>query len=105
MGIETMMMAGLALSAVGTVASVANGISQSSAQAKANSQAEDNAKKQLKAAEEANNRANQKHPDTSALLSAAQQAGKSGASGTMLTGPQGVSASDLSLGKSTLLGA
>ena len=45
-------------------------MSQASAQAKANSQAEDNAKKQLKAAEEANNRANQKQPDTSALLSA-----------------------------------
>lgn len=99
MGIE------VAIAAAAAAASIYQGVSQASAQAKANSQAEDNAKKQLKAAEEAKNRANQKQPDTSALLSAAQQAGKSGASGTMLTGPQGVSASDLSLGKSTLLGA
>jgi hypothetical protein len=50
------------------------------------------------------NRANQKRPDTTALLASASQAGKSGASGTMLTGPQGVDPSAMSLGRGTLLG-
>ena len=50
------------------------------------------------------NKANRRQPNAGAILSAAQQAGKSGPSGTMLTGPSGV-AGDLSLGKSSLLGA
>lgn len=66
-------------------------------------QAKAAAEKQAKQAEMDANRANQKQPDTSALLSAAQQSGKSGASGTMLTGPSGIDASSLSLGKTTLL--
>lgn len=61
--------------------------------------------KQLKAAEEATNRAAQKRPNTSSILSEAEQAGKAGVSGTMLTGPQGVSNDQLTLGRSTLLGA
>lgn len=61
--------------------------------------------KQLKAAEEATNRAAQKRPNTSSILSEAEQAGRSGVSGTMLTGPQGVSNDQLTLGRSTLLGA
>ena len=59
---------------------------------------------QLKQAQEATNKTNQKRPDTAGVLAAAQQAGKSGASGTMLTGSQGVDPSALSLGKNTLLG-
>ena len=55
-------------------------------------------------ADEANNRANQKRPNANATLAAAQQAARGGMGGTMLTGPQGVSSSELSLGKSTLLG-
>lgn len=73
-------------------------------QKKAQDQALANANATAKAADEANNRANQKQPDTGAILSAAQQAGKAGGSGTMLTGPQGVDPSALTLGKSTLLG-
>lgn len=61
--------------------------------------------KQLKAAEEATNRANMKRPNTARIIDEASQAGKSGASGTMLTGPQGIDTSTLTLGKNTLLGA
>jgi hypothetical protein len=39
-----------------------------------------------------------------AILDAATQAGKGGASGTMLTGSQGIDPNLLSLGKNTLLG-
>jgi hypothetical protein len=46
-----------------------------------------------------------KKPDTNAILSAAEQAGKAGASSTMLTGTSGVDVSQLGLGKkNTLLG-
>lgn len=61
--------------------------------------------RQMKSADEAMNRANQKRPNTRALLDDANQKGKAGASGTMLTGPQGVDPSSLTLGRSTLLGA
>ncbi|HNF92749.1 MAG TPA: hypothetical protein PKZ67_11160 [Accumulibacter sp.] len=63
-----------------------------------------NVDKQEKASEMAANRANQKSPDTRSILDAARQAGKSGVSGTMLTGPAGVDPALLSLGKNTLLG-
>jgi hypothetical protein len=62
------------------------------------------AQKTAKAADEATNRANQKRPNANAILAAAQQAARGGLGGTLLTGPQGVSSSELSLGKSTLLG-
>jgi hypothetical protein len=61
--------------------------------------------KQMAASEQAINKASQKSPDTSAILSAASQAGKGGASGTMLTGAQGIDPNLLNLGKNTLLGA
>lgn len=61
--------------------------------------------KQLKAADENMNRATQKRPNTSSILSEAEQAGKAGVSGTMLTGPSGIDPSELKLGKTTLLGA
>lgn len=60
--------------------------------------------RQLKAADEATNRANQKTPNTRRLLSEAEQAGKAGVSGTMLTGPQGIDPSSLTLGRNSLLG-
>lgn len=81
-----------------------NGQQQAKANERAMNQAKDNADKQEKQAEEAMRRQNQKQPDTNALLSAAQQGGKAGASGTMLTGPGGIDPSALNLGKSTLLG-
>lgn len=75
-----------------------------SAQEQAQNQAQAQADSAAKSADVANNRANQKSPDTSAILSAAAQAGKGGASGTMLTGTQGIDPAALSLGKNTLLG-
>lgn len=81
-----------------------NGQQQAKANKAAMQQAQTNAEKQEKLAQEQMGRANQKQPDTAALLSAAQQSGKSGPSGTMLTGPQGIDPNSLSLGKSTLLG-
>ncbi len=62
------------------------------------------ARRQAKAAEEAMNRANPKRPNVASALSEAEQAGKQGASGTLLTGAQGVDPNSLTLGKKTLLG-
>lgn len=90
--------------AVSAGVSYYNGRQQAEANKKAMRQAKANADKQAAQAEQEMNRANQKQPDTNALLSAAQQSGRAGASGTMLTGPAGIDPSSLSLGKSTLLG-
>lgn len=97
---------------VGTAYSIYSGEraadAQQSAQNQAKSQAEQQAAaadKAAAAADQAQNKANQKRPDTSAILSAAGQAGKAGESGTLLTGPLGVNSSQLNLGKNTLLGA
>lgn len=89
----------------GTAYSIYSGERASEAQSNAQNQAKANALKQEKSADEAMNRANMKKPDTAAILDAALQAGKGGASGTMLTGAQGVSPDQLQLGKSTLLGS
>lgn len=90
--------------AVGTVLSYEQGRQQKKAAENAARQAQENALRQEKAAQEAANRANQRRPDTMAALDAARQAGRAGSSGTMLTGPQGVDPSALTLGKNTLLG-
>lgn len=90
--------------AAGAGVSYYNGQQQAADNKKAMAQAQANADRQAKQAEQDMNRVNQKKPDTSAILSAAQQSGKAGASGTMLTGPQGIDPSALSLGKITLLG-
>ena len=58
-----------------------------------------------KAASEAENAQNMKMPDTGAMLAGASQAGRGGASSTMLTGSQGVDPNKLKLGKSNLLGS
>jgi hypothetical protein len=50
------------------------------------------------------NKANQRRPDTQAVMADAEMAGTGGASGTMLTGPQGIDPQQLALGKNTLLG-
>lgn len=95
----------LAIAAVaGAGVSYYNGQEQAKQSKAAMAQAKANADRQAALAEQDMNKANQKHPDTNALLSAAQQSGKAGPSGTMLTGPQGIDPSALSLGKSTLLG-
>ncbi|HEX7386252.1 MAG TPA: hypothetical protein VF285_03115 [Castellaniella sp.] len=103
------------IAAVAAVASVGatiyNGMEQKKSAGRAADQAEKAANqqaaaadKQAQQAEEGVNRANQKKPDVMGILSAAQQAGKAGAAGTMLTGPQGIDPSALQLGKNTLLG-
>lgn len=89
---------------VGTAYSIYNGQQNANAQRDAAAQAQANANAQLLSSQQALNRANQKQPDTSAILSAAMQSGRMGASGTMLTGPQGINPSTLNLGKTTLLG-
>ena len=100
----------LAITAVAAAVVVSAGVSyansqkQAAAQKAALSQAKSNADRQALQAEQDMNRANRKMPDTAGILAAASQAGKSGASGTMLTGPSGVDPSTVSLGKSTLLG-
>jgi polyphosphate kinase 2 (PPK2 family) len=93
-----------AASVAGVAMSAINGQKQASAAKDAQAQAQANADKQLKEQDQATNRANQKSPDTMAILDAATQAGKGGASGTMLTGAQGIDPNLLTLGKSTLLG-
>lgn len=104
-----------AIAAVGVGVSAYNGDQQQAAQKKANAEAiaqqkamqasqEKQTADQLKLAEQDTNKLNAKRPNTAGILGAAQQAGKSGASGTMLTGPSGVDPSALQLGKSTLLG-
>lgn len=74
--------------------------------------ARENSEKQLAQAEktaaqseQATNRAYQKTADPAGILAAAQQMAKGGTSGTMLTGPQGVSTKDMNLGKTSLLGS
>lgn len=89
---------------VGTAYTVYSGERAADAQSSAQNEARANAEKQATAADQAQNKANQKKPDTSAILSAAGQAGKAGESSTMLTGPMGVNANQLNLGKNTLLG-
>ena len=73
-------------------------------QKKANAAAQANADRALKQADEANNKANAKQPNTQNLLDENVQAALGGSSSTMLTGSQGVDPATLLLGKNTLLG-
>ena len=96
--LSSIVMAAAALA--GAALSYKTGQDQKEAVQNAQKQAEANAK----AADQATNRANQKKPDTGAILDAATQAGRGGTSGTMLTGAQGVDPATLTLGSNTLLG-
>lgn len=69
-----------------------------------NSAAQANADRAFKQAEEANNKANAKAPNTQNLLDENVQAALGGSSSTMLTGAQGVDPATLLLGRNTLLG-
>ena len=89
----------------GTAVSYQQGQDQKKAAERSAQQAQANAQKQEKAADEATNRANQKRANTAGILDSAAQSGKAGASGTMLTGPQGIDPNLLNLGKTTLLGS
>ena len=96
--------AALAAAATGTGYSIYEGERAADAQHRSQRQALAASGAAAKAADEANNRANQKRPNANAILDSAQQAAKGGMGGTLLTGPQGVNPGELSLGKSTLLG-
>lgn len=93
------------ITAIAAVASAATAYSSMQKQESASKKSQNLAEKNAQAAEEATNKADRKSPDTAAIMSAAEQAGKAGASSTMLTGPSGVDPSALTLGKSTLLGS
>jgi hypothetical protein len=90
-----------AMMAVATVASTAQGMSQASQAKKAAKQQQANAERMYKAQEQDMNRRNAKQPNVAALMTANQDA----VAGTSLTGPQGIDASTLYLGKNTALGA
>lgn len=102
MGVETAI--------IGAIAAVSAGTSmhqqkraekrQASAQRKAQAQADANLKQQ----EEDQNRLNRKRADPYGALNAANNAGRGGVSGTLLTGAQGIDPSDMKLGKNNLLG-
>jgi uncharacterized protein HemX len=96
----------MAVSAMVAAVAVSAGVAYDGHQQakKAQEQTIDQAKKTATAADEANNKANQKRANSSALLSSNQMAAKAGQAGTMLTGPSGVDPSALQLGKTTLLG-
>lgn len=98
----TAVMAGAAVA--GTAYSIYSGQRQARAQRDAQNQARAAAERQATAADQAMNAANQKRPNTSEILDAANQAGRAGVSGTMLTGTNGVDPNQLALGRSTLLG-
>lgn len=104
MGVETALIAAAVAGGVGTAYQMYAGNKADQQARSAQRQAQANAESQAAQADQANNRANQKRPDVAGALSAAMQAGKAGASGTMLTGASGVDTSSLTLGKSTLLG-
>lgn len=90
---------------VGTSYAVYSGERASSVQKDGQRKAEVAATQNATLADQANNKANQKRPDTNALASANAQAAKAGGSGTMLTGSAGVDPAALQLGKNTLLGS
>lgn len=91
-----------AIAVVGAAASAYSAKKQSDAQKKAQRSAEAQAQKQQEQAEREFNRANAKSPDLAGIMASNKRA--EGAGSTMLTGPQGVDSSSLTLGKSTLLG-
>lgn len=88
----------------GAAVAYSNGQEQKKSAQSAQQFAKANADRQAKMADEESNKMNKKSADTAGILAAAQHSGKSGVSGTMLTGPQGVDPNTLALGKSTLLG-
>lgn len=94
-----------AAAAAGATASVVGGVVQADQSRRAGNMAADSAKTNASAQEQQFNKLNGKQPDTAAALDQNMQAGKNGPSGTLLTGPQGIDPSKLTLGRNTLLGA
>lgn len=92
-----------AVGIAGTAYGVHQGQMAAKKQNSAQNDARDAALKQEKLAEQDMNRLNRKSPNLKSILES-NASGRGMTSGTMLTGPQGVSTSDLSLGRSSLLG-
>lgn len=95
--------------AIGTAAASATTAVVTSDQARkaqntATDQARANALATQQDADVANNKANARAPDSAALMSANMLAGANGQASTMLTGPGGIDPSQLTLGKTSLLG-
>ena len=78
---------------------------QVAVQREAQQQAVAAAERQESVSQQAMARANQKRPDTTAIVERAQQAGRGGPASTMLTGPKGIGQESMQLGRSTLLGS
>lgn len=104
MGLETALLASAIIGGVGTAASVYQGNKVEREQRNATNQATQNAKVAADASAQANNKVNQKRPDTGALLSANLAGNSTGLTSTMLTGANGIDPNTLQLGKNTLLG-
>ncbi len=73
-------------------------------QRQAQAQAAAQASSQQRRSAQAMAAANRRQPDMSQIMAGAAQGAGGGPSGTMLTGPSGVSPQDLSLGRQNLLG-
>ena len=73
-------------------------------QKQANAQAKKQGEALLEQEQMAYNQANKKKVNVAGISDASQMAGKTGQSGTMLTGPMGVDPEELNLGQNTLLG-
>lgn len=87
-----------------TAATVYSADKAATSQKNALKQAQANALLTQQQADVANNKANARAPDSSALLAANMAAGANGQASTMLTGPGGIDPSQLTLGKTSLLG-
>lgn len=86
---------------VGTSYGIYSGERAASTQKDAMKKQDKVAAEQANLADQANNKANRKTPNIAAIM----QGNKSGVGSTMLTGPQGIAPSALTLGRNTLLGA
>lgn len=94
----------MGIAAVGAAISAYSAYSTNKNQKAAQAENRNQAEKTAALADQANNKANQKTANGSALLTSNQLAGKGGQAGTMLTGAGGIDPSSLALGKTTLLG-
>lgn len=94
----------VAASAIGAGASVYSARKAAKGQKKAMKQAEKDAADTKAANERAINQANQKTPDLASIFGMNKGLTGGGIGSTMLTGPGGVAAGSLSLGRNTLLG-
>ena len=110
--IEALIGAAVATAAAGTGYSVYAGEQGKKAQKQAMEQQQQmqsaatrEAEAQATRSEQAMRRASQQTPDVAGIMAAAQEGAAGGPSATMLTGPQGVDPSQLSLGRNTLLGS